>query len=488
MTINLNTLTIKKAHDAFLKGEYGAVDLATAYLEAIKSKNKELNIFLEVYDDVLSQAKEADKRIKEGKATILTGIPLALKDNILVKGKRASASSKILENYVASYDSTAALKLKEAGAVLIGRTNMDEFAMGSSTETSAYGPTKNPLDTSRVPGGSSGGAAAAVAAGMVLGSLGSDTAGSVRQPASFCGAVGFKPTYGAVSRHGLMAMGSSLDVIGPIGKTVGDTEAIFNVIKGRDRMDSTSVDIISRSERLSRPRLRVADLTKFIESIGKGGIDPKIMENYKNSLDKLSKLGYEIKEPKVDLTMLKYSLPAYYIIIPAEVSTNLSRFDGVKYGLWKSGDDLLGDYKKTRAEGFGKEARRRILLGAYVLSSGYYDSYYNKAMAIRGVIEKVFDDVFEEVDFVATPTTPTPAFKIGEKTSNPVEMYLADIFTVIANIGGIPAISLPSGFVEVSGNSKNNSDKVKLPLGFQLMAPRGEDNLLFKAGSDFLRE
>jgi aspartyl-tRNA(Asn)/glutamyl-tRNA(Gln) amidotransferase subunit A len=478
--IDLKTLTISKAHNAFIKGEYSAVDLANAYLEVIKSKNKELNIFLEVYDDVLAQAEEADKRIKAGKATVLAGIPIALKDNILVKGKHASASSKILENYVGSYDSTAVAKLKEAGAVFIGRTNMDEFAMGSSTETSAYGPTKNPLDPSRVPGGSSGGAAASVAAHMALASIGSDTAGSVRQPASFCGVVGFKPTYGAVSRHGLMAMGSSLDVIGPIGKTVSDVASIFNVIRGKDKMDSTSIDVKDRSERLSRKKLRVADLTKFIESIGKGGIDPRIMENYKNSLEKMSKLGYEIKTPTVDLSMIKYSLPAYYIIIPAEVSTNLSRFDGVKYGFWKGGDDLLDDYRKTRGLGFGKEARRRILLGAYVLSSGYYDSYYNKAMAIRGIIEKVFEKVFEEVDFVATPTTPTPAFKIGAKTGNPVEMYLADIFTVIANIGSIPAISMPSGFVEEDG--------VKLPIGFQLMAPHSEDDLLFKAGGDFLGE
>jgi len=480
MKIDLKNLTIAKVRNSFLKGEYSAVDLAKAYLETIKLRNKELNIFLEAYDDVLAQAEAADKIIKSGKAGTLTGIPIALKDNILIKGKHASASSKILENYVGSYDSTAVSKLKEAGAVFIGRTNMDEFAMGSSTETSAFGPTKNPLDVSRVPGGSSGGAAAAVAADMALATLGSDTAGSVRQPASFCGVVGFKPTYGAVSRYGLMAMGSSLDVIGPIGKTVADVATIFNVIKGQDKMDSTSLNVLSKSERLSRPHLRVADLTKFIESIGKGGIDPRIMKNYKESLDKLSKLGYEIKEPKTDLSMIKYSLPAYYIIIPAEVSTNLSRFDGVKYGFWKGGEDLMDDYKKTRGEGFGKEARRRILLGAYVLSSGYYDSYYNKAMAIRGVIEKVFKEVFEEVDFVATPTTPTAAFKIGETTSNPVEMYLAEIFTVIANIGSIPAISLPSGFVE--------EGKVQLPIGFQLMAPHSEDNLLFKIGGDFMGE
>ncbi|MBI2474619.1 MAG: Asp-tRNA(Asn)/Glu-tRNA(Gln) amidotransferase subunit GatA [Candidatus Taylorbacteria bacterium] len=472
-------MTIKKARQAMDDGVLTAVELASACLEEIKKKDGEIHAFLEVFKDVMEQAKAADLKIKKGEKAPLLGIPLAVKDNILIEGRRAGSASKILEGYIAPYDSTVADKLKKAGAVLIGRTNMDEFAMGSSTENSAYGPTKNPVDTTRVPGGSSGGSAAAVAAHFVSAALGSDTGGSIRQPAAFCGVVGYKPSYGSVSRHGLMAMGSSLDVIGPITKTMEDAEILYSVIKGEDRMDSTTVEVDLAKKVPAKPK--VADLTDFIEKIGKGGMDLSVLQNYSASLNKLAGLGYEIKKLKTDLTPLTYSLPIYYVIMPAEASANLSRFDGVRFGYYADGrGNLLSDYKSSRGSGFGKEPRRRILLGTYVLSSGYYDAYYGRAVAIQNLIKKTFHTIFEEVDIVATPTTSTPAFKFGAKTADPVEMYLADVFTVIANMAGIPGVSLPSGFAEVDGK--------QLPIGFQLMANYGEDALLFKAGKDFLGE
>jgi len=470
--IDLKTLTIKKAHDALMKGEYSAVELAKAYLEAIKLKNKELNVYLEVYGDVLEQAALADEKIKDGSATVLTGIPIAVKDNILVKGRRASSASKILENYVASYDATVIAKLKNAGTVFIGRTNMDEFAMGGSTENSAYGPTKNPHDLGRVPGGSSGGSAAAVAADMALAALGSDTGGSIRQPASFCGLVGLKPTYGAVSRHGLMAMTSSFDQVGPIAKTVEDAEIVFNCIKGRDLLDSTSLDLETVNYKLKTKNLKIGVPRVFTAS---EGIDKTVTDNFNQSLKVLEKLGYNIKD--ILLPTISHSLAVYYIIMPAEASTNLARFDGVKYGLRKEGGSLLDDYRLSRGEGFGREVRRRILLGSYVLSSGYYDAYYNKAVQVQQDIKNNFDAAFKQVDILVTPTTPTPAFKIGEKSNNPLSMYLADIFTVSANIAGIPAISVPSGVAEVSGR--------QLPLGLQFMASVGGESLLFEVGKAF---
>ncbi len=470
--IDLSTLTIKKAHDALLKGEYSAVELAESYLAEIEKKNKELNAYLEVFDDVREQAKRADVLIKAGKASMMTGIPIALKDNILVKGKRVGASSKILTGYVAPYEGLAIGNLREAGVVLLGRTNMDEFAMGSSTETSAFGPTRNPFDPSRVPGGSSGGAATAVGAGLALAALGTDTGGSVRQPAAFCNTVGFKPTYGTISRNGIIAMGSSLDIIGPITKTVEDNEILFNAIAGRDPMDSTSIDLGASNLKLKTSNLVVGVPRSFLEM---KGIDADVLANFNESIKKLQARGYTIKD--IELPTIPYSLAVYYIIMFAELSTNLSRFDGVKYGFHKDADSLLHDYMETRAEGFGREAKRRLLLGAYVLSSGYYDAYYRKAISVRTLIEREFAEAFKSVDLIATPTTPTPAFKIGEKTKDPLSMYLADIFTVPANIGAIPALSIPSGFVEREGK--------RLPLGFQLMAGYGQDQLLFDAGKTF---
>ncbi len=475
--IDLKTLTITKAHEHLTKGDFTAVDLAKAYLDVISEKNKEINAYLEVYNDVIAQAEAADRRIKEGKATLLTGIPFAIKDNILLEGKIASAASEILENYHATYDATAISKLKNEGVVFIGRTNMDEFAMGGSTENSAFGITKNPHDTARVAGGSSGGAAAAVAMDGTLISLGSDTGGSVRQPASFCGVVGLKPTYGAISRHGLMAMGSSLDQIGPLAKTVTDVEIVFNAMKGNDPMDSTTIknDTYPLAKNVGKTKPVIGVPRAFLSG---DGIDKEVLSNFNASLEQFKKLGYEIKD--IVLPNIAYSLAVYYVIMPAEVSSNQARFDGVKYGLLKEGKNLLEDYLLTRREGFGKEVRRRILLGTYVLSSGYYDAYYNRANAVRKIIIDDFNKAFEQVDMVLTPTTPSPSFKIGTKTADPVAMYLEDIFTVTANLTGMPALSVPSGFAEVEGK--------KLPLGIQLTGRHGAETTLFESAKDFLGE
>lgn len=449
------------------RGETTAVDLAEAALAAIDERDGDIHAFLEVYDDVRVQAEGADAMRKEGRATPLTGVPIALKDNLLLKGKRVGASSKILEGYIAPYTGTAVQKLKDAGAVFIGRTNCDEFAMGSSTEHSAYGPTKNPRDESRVPGGSSGGSAAAVAAGFVPLSLGSDTGGSIRQPASFCGVVGLKPTYGSVSRHGLIAMGSSLDVIGSFAHTVEDTKMVFDTIKGHDVCDSTSLPSESYGSHAEKKNLSIGVPRAFVSE----GLDPTVARAYEATLDALAKKGHEIVD--IDLPYIKHALAVYYVIMPAEVSTNLSRFDGVKYGLHVEGDDLLGDYILSRAKGFGREVRRRILLGTYVLSAGYYDAYYGKATQVRELIRDDFVQAFGHVDVIATPTAPTPPFVIGEK-EDPLAMYLADIFTVPANIAGIPGLSVP---IERLGSDAT------LPIGIQFLAPHLREDVLFHIGA-----
>lgn len=473
--IDIANLTIKEAREKLDRKEFSSVELTQAYLDSISLQNKDINAYLEVYSDALDMAKEADEIIASGKSTNLTGIPISIKDNILVSGKKATAASKILEGYVAPYDATVIKKLKAEGAVFLGRTNMDEFAMGGSTENSAFGPTKNPKDTSRVPGGSSGGSVASVAMNGALASLGSDTGGSVREPAAFCGVVGLKPTYGGVSRYGLMAMGSSLDVIGPVTKTVTDSEILFNAIRGKDAMDSTTFGdgVYKKMEVKSKMRVGVP-----YHILDKGGIDKDVRENFDKSIESLKSLGYEIVD--ISLPSIEYSLAVYYILMPAEVSSNMSRFDGVKYGLHVDGENLLDDYLKTRREGLGKEVRRRILIGTYVLSAGYHDAYYNKAIILRQKISKEFEEAFSAVDIIATPTAPGPAFKIGEKINDPLALYLEDVFTVPANIVGIPAISIPSGNVEREG--------VSLPLGLQLMAPHDCENLLFEVGKKFLKE
>ncbi|MFC1802072.1 Asp-tRNA(Asn)/Glu-tRNA(Gln) amidotransferase subunit GatA [Patescibacteria group bacterium] len=476
MEIDLKNLTIQKAHEAMKKGEFTARELAQNYLDIIAEKNPELNAYLYIFDDVLEQADEADKRFKDKTAEILTGIPIAIKNNICIKDKPTTAGSKILENYKATYDATVIEKLKQAGVIFLGGTNLDEFGMGSSTENSAFGVTKNPYDDTRVAGGSSGGSTVVIAADMALVSLGTDTGGSIRQPASFCGVVGLKTTYGRVSRHGAVAFGSSLDQIGPIAKNIDDTKIVYDYIKGEDENDSTTLfeNLVQEKQSEIKERLKIGVPRHFM----KDGVDKDVMKNFEESLEKMESLGYEIVD--IELPNIKYSLPAYYVIMPAEASSNLARFDGVKYGLYKEGENLLEDYTKTRGEGFGKETRRRVLLGTYVLSAGYYDAYYNKANSLRDVIRSDFSESFKKVDIIMTPTTSAPAFKIGEKSNNPLKMYLEDIFTVSANITGVPAISVPSGFV-------NREDK-ELPVGLQIIAPHMREDLLFKSGKDFFGE
>lgn len=477
MKIDLKNLTIEKAHQDLKNGKYTCRELAEEYLKIIKEKNPEINAYLEIFDDVLKQAEEAQKKFADGTATELTGIPFAIKDIILIEGKKSSAGSKILENYTASYDSTVIKDLKKVGAVFLGRTNMDEFAMGSSTQTSAYGVTRNPLDLSRVPGGSSGGSAAALSADMALAALGTETCGSVREPAAFCGLVGLRTTYGAISRQGIIAMGNSLDQVGPFGKNVRDTEIIFNFLSRYDKEDSTSVpeDLRKSPPRPSGTPPRQGGEKKIIGvpwHLFEEGVDLAVMENFKRSLEKLKKAGYEIADIK--LPHCKYSLAVYYIIMPAEVSTNLSRFDGIRYGFSAKGENLLDVYKKSRAKGFGAEARRRILLGTYVLSHGYYDAYYNKAIKVREKIKEEIERAFEKVDYILTPTVPILPFKIGEKLDDPVAMYLCDIFSAPANLSGVPSIALPSGISE-SG----------LPFSIQFMTPRWREDLLFDVGKKF---
>ena len=383
--IDLKNLTIEKAHEGFKNKEFTCKELVQEYLKVIKEKNVELNAYLEIYDDILNQADEAQKKFETGIATILTGIPFAIKDNILFAGHKASAGSKILENYVAVYDSTVVKELKKQGAILIGRTNMDEFAMGSSTQTSAFGVSRNPYDISRVPGGSSGGSAVAVAGDMALVALGTDTCGSVRQPSSFCGLVGLKPTYGAISRNGIIAMGNSLDQVSPFGKNVRDVEIVFNALSKYDPMDSTSIkDRVSPDTQ--KPPFSSAFKIGVPWHLFEKGVDSEVMDNFKSSIEKLKNSGYKIIDIKLPYS--KYSLETYYIIMPAEVSTNLSRFDGMRYGFSDKGESLMGVYKKSRGKGFGKEVRRRILLGTYVLSHGYYDAYYNKAIKVREKIKE----------------------------------------------------------------------------------------------------
>lgn len=468
--MDLSKLTIAEARRALDAKEYSALDLTNAYLDAIARKDKDIHAYLEVWaDSAREEARAADAIIARGGAQALTGIPLAIKDNILIEGRIASSASKMLENYRASYDATVIEKLKAQNAVFLGRTNMDEFALGASTEHSAFGATKNPHDLSRVPGGTSGGSTAAVAANLALGALGSDTGGSIRQPSALCGVVGMKPTYGAVSRSGLMAAASSLDQIGAIGKTIADAQAVFSAIRGYDENDSTSL-----SDTFFDTKKESGRVIGVPRAFLKEGSDPDVLANFEVTLTKLKNAGYEVRD--IELPNVSYSLAVYYIINPAEVSTNLARYDGIRYGLSVPADTIGEVYTKTRGKGFGPEVRRRILVGTFVLSSGYADAYYRKARAVRELICAEFTKAFESVNVIATPTYPTPAFKIGEKSDDPLAMYAADIFTVPANLAGIPAISVPSGFVEREGT--------KLPVGFQLIGAHGAEETLFKIGED----
>lgn len=471
MKINLKDLNIEKAHKHLKDGDFTVGELVNAYLEIIKEKNKELNAYLEIFDkDIKPQVEIAEEMFKNGTATIMTGIPIAIKDNILYEGHIASASSKMLGNHVAVYDAFVIGKLKKEGVIILGRTNMDEFAMGSSTETSAFGVTRNPYDKTRVPGGSSGGSAVAVAADMALVSLGTETCGSVRQPASFCGLVGMKPTYGAISRSGIIAMGSSLDQVGPMGKTVLDVEILYKSICGKDELDSTSLTDEFKSGFSKTPlRKKIGVPRDFLSG---GGINEEVLKNFEESCDKLKKAGYEI----VDVTSktMQYSLAVYYIIMPAEVSSNLARYDGIRYGFSHGALNLYDVYATSKGKGFGKEVRRRILLGTYILSHGYYDAYYNKALKVRDMIAKELLTIFEGVDAIISPTVPFPAFLLGDKMDDPMSMYMCDIFSAPANLAGIPAMSIPSG-----------KTKEGLPLGLQITAPYLREDILFTIGKDF---
>ena len=456
----LNEMTIVEAARALRARECSVRELWDACAEVAEEKNPELNAFLEIFDADETAIASAQKRIDKNDSSPLCGIPLAIKDNILIEGKIASAGSKMLANYRATYDATVIKKLRDAGALFLGRTNMDEFALGSSTENSAFGVTKNPHDISRVAGGTSGGSAASVAANMAIAALGTDTGGSVRNPASYCGVVAIKPTYGGVSRSGIIAAASSFDQVGPITKTVEDARILWSAIRGRDEKDSTSI-----------PDGLYAREQKEIKTIGipthlfTDALDKDVYELFQSTI---KKLGFKVKE--IEFHSAKPALAAYYIINFAEVSTNLARFDGVRYGHSARGKTLLDDYILSRTEGFGEETRRRILLGTFVLSSGYIDAYYRKAVAAREQLAREFISAFEEVDIIATPTMPSPAFKIGEK-ADPLSMYLEDIFTITANLTGMPAISIPMGFVE--------RGKKKLPVGIHFTAPHQREESLF---------
>jgi len=461
--------TITELKKKYSSGELTPTEVVEKALATIAKMNTDINAFLDVYKDALEEAKAATEKLARGEGVDqpLLGIPLAIKNNILIKGRRATGASKILENYTATYDATVIARLKAAGAIFVGSTNMDEFAMGGSTENSAFGPTKNPLDTKRVPGGSSGGSAAAVAMAAVPAALGTDTGGSIRQPASFCGLVGFKPTYGAVSRYGLMAMGSSLDQAGPLTNCVADAELIHNVIAGPDSLDATTITPDTYGAVPAKDTYTFGIPKGFLSE----GVDPDVLATFMAHVELLKSLGHQVVE--VDLPLFEQGLAAYYIVVQAEISSNVARYDGMRYGLSMPGENLLEVYEKTRAAGFGPEVKRRILLGTYVLSSGYYDAYYGKAQQVRNMMRDELKAAFETVDIILTPTAPTPAFKIGEQ-EDPLAMYKQDIFTVPVNLTGVPALTFPMGRVERDG--------VSLPVGVQYIAPHGGDARLFSLG------
>jgi aspartyl-tRNA(Asn)/glutamyl-tRNA(Gln) amidotransferase subunit A len=463
--MNLNQLTISECHKGLISKEFSSEELAKACFKEIKKQDKKIRAFLSLDEDgALRRAKEMDKKIKNReKIGVLAGIPAAIKDNMLIEDLPCTAASKILENYKATYDATVIKKLKEQDAVFLGKTNMDEFAMGSSTENSAFGPTKNPRDLKKVPGGSSGGSAAAVAADMCVYALGSDTGGSIRQPASLCGVCGFKPTYGNVSRYGLIALASSLDQIGPFAKNVSDLKEIYKAIAGKDTHDATSSDTAKEASpaAIGLKGVKIGVPKEYFI----GGMEKGVEEKVRRAISKMEKAGAEIIE--VNLLDPKYGLAVYYTIMPAEASANLARYDGIRYGYSAAGGkkvkNLMDVYKISRADGFGKETIRRIMLGTYVLSAGYYDAYYKQAQKVRSRICDDFRKVFEKVRFLVTPTSPSVAWDIGAKFEDPLTMYLSDIYTVTANVAGLPGVSIPCG--ESRG----------LPVGLQIMGQWNED-------------
>jgi aspartyl-tRNA(Asn)/glutamyl-tRNA(Gln) amidotransferase subunit A len=478
---------IRDLHEKLINQEITSEKLTEDYFARIDEKDPEIKAFLSLNKEfALDKARAVDKKIKNGEEIdLLAGLPCAIKDNMCVEGLSVTAGSKVLENYIAPYDATAISKLKESDAVFLGKTNMDEFAMGSSTENSAFQTTKNPHDTMRVPGGSSGGSAASVAAEESVWALGSDTGGSIRQPASLCGVVGLKPTYGMVSRYGLIAMASSLDQIGPIARTVEDAAIVLSRIAGFDRFDSTTIKTADKNyENLlgggNIKSLKIGVPKEYFES---EGLDSKVREIIEEAIQKYKNLGAQIVS--INLPNADFALATYYIIMPCEVSSNLARFDGIRFGQSvgseseKAGADytLWDIYFKTRAKYLGKEVKRRVMLGTYALSSGYYDQYYLKAQKVRSLIKKEFEETYKKVDVILSPTSPTSAFRIGEKTENPLAMYLADIYTVTANITGVPAISIPCGTIEEDGKN--------LPVGLQLMGKWFDEETLLNAAYVF---
>ena len=469
--MSLLDLTALELGAAIKKGETTAVEAAECCFARMKEMEPEVHAFINLDEErAMDQAKKVQKEIEEGKLTgPLAGVPVAVKDNICTKGFATTCGSRMLEHFVPPYDAFAARKLKEAGMVILGKANMDEFAMGSTTETSWYGVTRNPRNTQHVPGGSSGGSCAAVAAGECFAALGSDTGGSIRQPSSFCGVTGIKPTYGTVSRQGLVAYGSSLDQIGPIGKDVADCAALLQVIAGHDPADSTSLERepwdFSESLNGNGAGLRVGLPRDYFGE----GLDEDVRRAVLQVAENLKEQGAAVEE--FDLGLVPYAIPAYYVIASAEASSNLSRFDGVKYGFRAEGAEGLHDmYKKTRSQGFGPEVKRRIMLGSFVLSSGYYDAYYLKALRTKALIKQAFDKAFERYDVILAPAAPTTAPKLGESLQDPLKMYLGDIYTVSVNLAGLPAICLPCG-----------ADKEGLPIGVQMIADCFGENKMIQA-------
>ncbi len=470
--MSLHKLGLVELHKKFTAGEVTATEIVRAYFLRISQVEPRVKAFVtQTKDSAYQQAEELDQKLKVWRKTnALTGMPLAVKDNICTDGVPTTCSSQMLRHFVPPYDATVVSRLRSQEYILVGKTNLDEFAMGSSTENSAFGPSRNPWNLHCVPGGSSGGSAAAVAAEECAAALGSDTGGSIRQPAAFCGVVGLKPTYGRVSRYGLIAFASSLDQIGPITRNVPDAAFLLQAIAGHDPMDSTSVDrpvpdYLKALQRRDLKKVRVGVPVEFFTE----GLDPEVEQAVRAAIGELKQLGAEVKEIRLPRT--DAAVAVYYVIATAEASSNLARFDGVKFGFRaKETKDLLELYMKTRQEGFGPEVKRRIMLGTYVLSAGYYDAYYGKAQAVRTLVCQDFDAAFKEVDLIVTPATPTPAFKLGEKCEDPLQMYLSDIFTISVNLAGLPAIALPCGF-----------SKVGLPIGLQLIGRAFEEDTMLRA-------
>ena len=470
--MSLHKLTMAELQQKFTAGEVTASDIARAYFLRINQVEPRVRAFVTQCKEAMTdQAEALDRKLKGWRKTLpMMAMPLAVKDNICTQGVKTTCASRMLEHFTPPYDATVMTKLQGQGYLLVGKTNLDEFAMGSSTENSAFGPTRNPWNVHMVPGGSSGGSAAAVAADECVAALGSDTGGSIRQPASFCGVVGLKPTYGRVSRYGLVAFASSLDQIGPITKNVTDAAILLGAIAGHDPRDSTSADVpvpdyTKAFKKRDVKKLKLGVPVEYFAS----GLDPDVERAVHAAIDELQNLGAEVKE--ITLPTTDAAVATYYVIATAEASSNLARYDGVKYGLRaKDTTDLLNMYMKTREEGFGAEVKRRIMLGTYVLSAGYYDAYYGKAQSVRTSIRRDFDAAFQDVDFIVTPVTPTPAFKLGEKVQDPLQMYLSDIFTISVNLAGLPAIAVPCGFSQTG-----------LPIGMQLIGRAFEESIILRA-------